>query len=108
MFYGMVFLKEIEIPASVKSIGNFAFGKCKALKKITFEYNSSLVSIGECCFFECSALEDIAIPSSVNKIGKNIFEKCTSLAHAAIPVSLQNEVTKEYLLCPEQTKIDYH
>ncbi|KAK8840120.1 hypothetical protein M9Y10_031058 [Tritrichomonas musculus] len=108
VFYGMVFLKVIEIPASVKSIGNFAFGKCKALKKITFEYNSSLVSIGECCFFECSALEDIAIPSSVNKIGKNIFEKCTSLAHAAIPVSLQNEVTKEYLLCPEQTKIDYH
>lgn len=32
VFYGMIYLKEIKIPASVKSIGNFAFGRCNALK----------------------------------------------------------------------------
>lgn len=107
-FYGRSFLKQIEIPASVRKIGNFAFGKCVELRKITFEEDSSLETIGKCCFMQCSALEEIVIPSSVKKIGKNIFEKCASLMHASIPSFLQNEVTKEYLNSPEQTKIDYY
>ena len=105
VFYGVIYLKEIKIPASVKSIGNFAFGRCNALKKIKFQRNSSLESIGKGCFFDCSALNKIVIPSSVKKVGKKIFEKCTSLTRAKFPATLDNKVTREYLCCPEETKI---
>ena len=73
-------LGSITIPASVTSIGNYAFRECTSLSSVTFATGSSLASIGEQAFSECSALESITIPASVETIGEAAFANCTSLA----------------------------
>ena len=70
-----------------KSIGAFAFNKCKALKDISIP--SSVTSIGEGAFMQCASLESINIPSSIVDIPLNAFAYDSSLSS----VSLNNVKT---------------
>jgi hypothetical protein len=73
-------LQSIEIPASVTTIGNYAFSYCKDLWSVTFAPNSQLKTIGNNVFGNCGSLEVVGeIPASVTVIGSNAFERCTTL-----------------------------
>lgn len=79
-FYNCTNLAEIEIPASVISIGEGAFGESKKLAKVTFaEQNAKLLTIGDGVFSGCEALTSINIPYTVESIGKEAFMKCKAL-----------------------------
>ena len=60
-------LKKIVIPSSVTSIGNSVFQNCSSLQSITIP--SGVTSIGELAFQNCSSLQSITIPESVTSIG---------------------------------------
>ena len=100
-FYNNYKLTEITIPSSVKSIGQTAF-RYSGLTSITIPNDSvlesigkeafkglditsinlpdSLKTIGNEAFYQCSALSEVTIPSSVTtNIGKSVFGYCTSL-----------------------------
>jgi len=49
-------LERIEIPDTVKSIGNYAFCKCEKLTAV--DLPSGLVSVGEGAFQGCSSLKN--------------------------------------------------
>ena len=76
-------LKTVEIPASVETIGSYAFKGCSSLTTVTFEKGSQLKTIGEeydgGAFSGCSALTSIEIPASVETIGSSAFKGCSSL-----------------------------
>ena len=57
-------LTSVEIPDSVKSIGNSAFNSCNKLKVVRFGNNSNIESIGTNVFEWCSALEKIYLPDT--------------------------------------------
>ena len=61
-------LTDIEVPASVTTIGERAFSGCTNLTNISFANNSQLETIGEFAFDSCSSLKSIKIPASVNNI----------------------------------------
>ena len=79
-------LREIVIPASVTSIGGFAFNGCENLETVTFEEGSTLTSLGVqhaqgdrpahgmYIFANTPALKSINIPSTVTTIGYGCFE----------------------------------
>ncbi len=67
----------VTIPSSVKSIDNYAFYNCSALTSVTIP--SSVTSIGEGAFYECSKLKNVTVPSSVTKIGTDAFDSCKNL-----------------------------
>ena len=67
----------MEIPSSVTSIGEFAFNNCTSLASI--EIPNSVTSIGQYAFYNCQALTSIEIPSSVTYIGNYAFINCDSL-----------------------------
>ncbi|MBR4324328.1 MAG: leucine-rich repeat protein [Bacteroidales bacterium] len=79
--------KEITIPNSVTSIGDWAFSCCESLQKITIP--NSVTSIGEWVFSYCSSLQNIIIPNSVTSIGKSAFDGCSSLKQ----ITILNSVT---------------
>lgn len=59
----------ITIPASVETIGKWAFYDCEALASVTFAGTSSLTSIASNAFGECTSLTTIALPESLTTLG---------------------------------------
>ena len=66
-------MKQISIPSSVKSIGEYAFFACTSLKNVLFENPSQLTSIGNHAFDKCSSMDHLDIPSTVTYIGEDAF-----------------------------------
>ena len=79
--------KKVIFPSSssLNSIGDFAFEECSSLAQITIP--SSVTSIGNYAFSKCSSLTQMIIPSSVTKIGNYAFNECSSLTKLQIPRS---------------------
>lgn len=71
-------ISTITLPASLKNIGNGVFAKCKSLKKVTFENNSQLLSIGMKAFKDCN-LSTIKIPYNLTIIGESAFANNANL-----------------------------
>lgn len=78
-------LKEIIIPASVKTIGISAFQNCSSLASLSFEENSILKTIGGSyysfngktlyngAFAYCSALTSVHLPQNITRIQNSAF-----------------------------------
>ena len=58
----------------VTSLGASCFYGCSGLTSITIP--SSVTSLGEGCFESCSGLTSITIPSSVTSLGNKCFSNC--------------------------------
>ena len=76
----------LTIPASVTSIGGFAFSDnssdnaCKKLTGLVFEEDSQLKTIGRDAFFWCTGLTGtVTIPANVTSIGVSAFDGCRGL-----------------------------
>lgn len=85
-FGGMVRLNRVTLPASVTSIGNWAFRGCSSLTQITMP---GITSIGYAAFRHCTALAELEIPDAVSSIGDWAFSKCDSLVRVKLPASLK-------------------
>ena len=66
------------IPSSIKYISSYAFFNCQSLRKVEFQNDLNLISIGKYSFYDCS-IEDISIPRSCKIIQKNAFRSCRNL-----------------------------
>lgn len=66
-------ITEIVIPSTVESIGNAAFFNCSGLKKVTFEGYSNLNYINGYAFQQCYNLESLTIPSTVTNVSSGIL-----------------------------------
>ena len=70
----------------VTSLGDRCFFGCSGLTSITIP--SSVTSLGASCFSDCSGLTSITIPSSVTSLGRYCFEGCSGLTSITIPSSV--------------------
>ena len=115
-----------EIPSSVTSLGDSAFGSCSSLREIVipssvtnigvgaFEYTSlqkiiipsSVTSIGSNTFGSCESLREVVIPSSVTSIGNGAFWECSSLQEVVIPSSVTSLGTSIFYKCTSLQKIE--
>lgn len=103
---GLDALKEVEVPNSVISIGDYAF-RNTAISQIILPL--SLTHIGRGAFaytkfpdieipysvsylgdnaFAASNIEEIIIPNSVNNLGEMVFQDCKELRHVRFPASI--------------------
>ena len=103
-FYQCKILKRIDMPESVKSIGNYAFSGCTSLEKVLF--NPVLESIGSHAFEGCKALTEITIPSLVKSISDFAFEGCSMLQkvvfHSSLITAIRNNTFSD---CSSLTQI---
>lgn len=67
----------VNLPASVETIGDYAFTGCKMLRDVTL--NRGLKYLGISCFEGCESLDSITLPNSLKVIRENAFRLCTSL-----------------------------
>ena len=80
-------VKDLTIPNSVTSIGDYTFHGCSSLTSVTIP--NSVTSIGNSAFYYCSNLTSVTIPNSVTSIGGYAFQRCSSLTS----VTIGNSVT---------------
>jgi hypothetical protein len=85
-----LFITELTIPNSVKTIESGAFYYCDELSKITFEKNSQLVTI-ESVAFDNTNIKSITIPKSVKTIGSSAFSDCQKLEKVTFEKNSQLE-----------------
>lgn len=79
-------LSEVNLPNSLKSIGESAFEGCKEL--VSIKLPESLLTMDNAVFYDCSALASIRIPESVKSMGNNTFSGCSSLTSVHLSAEL--------------------
>ena len=102
-FYGFSGLTSITIPNSVTSIGNDAFWNCSGLTSVTIP--NSVTSIGNYAFHGCSCLTSVTIPNSVTSFGYGVFRDCSCLTSITIPNSVTSIGESSFSGCSELTSI---
>ena len=82
-FEDCVHLCRINLPYSVKRIGDWAFSRCTALE--TLEVPASVTSIGSRAFSSCKSLKKITLHGIVKSVGEYAFLSCDDLRTIEIP-----------------------
>ena len=90
-------IKDLVIPNSVTSIGDYAFWECSGLTSVTIP--NSVTSIGEGTFAYCKGLTSVTIPNSVTSIGYGAFQNCTGLTSIIIPNSVTSIGGQAFMGC---------
>jgi hypothetical protein len=81
-FRGCSYIREVNLPKSLKYIGNYAFAFIRDLERIAIP--EGVVALGMGAFRNCEGLKEIVIPASVLRIGNDCFYTCKSLERAVI------------------------
>ncbi|MBQ1723528.1 MAG: leucine-rich repeat domain-containing protein, partial [Muribaculaceae bacterium] len=110
-FYGNS-VKRVEMPNTVKSIGNQAFCFCENLRQITF--SNSLKQIGKNAFYYCHDILELELPATLTSVGEGAFYYCHKVDSLFIPRNLVNIGVAAFARCgsqsivvaPENTKYD--
>lgn len=76
-------IKEYSIPSTVTTIEQYAFDDCTFLTNISIP--NSVTTIGSYAFAGCTSLKSVKIPNSVTSIENGTFSNCTSLINIIVP-----------------------
>lgn len=114
VFYYAYALTEIELPDGLESIGDACFlnsgitsittgaaltklggpspggvfSSCDDHVTVDLSSSTGLTEIMERTFYNCSALETVLLPSTIEEIGSNAFSGCSSLKSLTLPASV--------------------
>lgn len=84
-FSGML-ISGIKIPSTVTTIGNRAFADCSSMTWITIP--ESVTTIGISALSNCEKITKVTIPSKVTTISNSLFSGCQSLKTISLPDGL--------------------
>lgn len=65
-------LRWVMLPASVRTVGAFAFAQCPNLRKV--KLNDGLEKMGSCVFYECRAIQSLDLPDSLSETVAGTFD----------------------------------
>lgn len=117
-------LTRVDLPANLTALGAYTFYKSSNLQVVNFgtptkdengvwTTNSKLETIGNRAFEQCSAIEFIVIPKTVNAIGQYAFSASTSVTGSLKEVIFEaggtgelNIATQAFSYQPNLKKID--
>ena len=81
-------LVDIQIPSSIKVIGNSAFASCYDLTTVTF--NGDITTIGNSAFAKCKGIKQLKLPNTVRLIGEHAFYECENLEEIILGTGIQS------------------
>lgn len=77
---------DVIIPTTVDTIGQGSFSDCSTLASVSIP--STVTSIGSSAFNGCSGLTSVNIPSGITSISSSVFKNCSGLTSITIPFSV--------------------
>ena len=87
----------ITLPASITSIGEYAFAGCSFLTSVNIP--DGVTAIEEYTFADCSALQSLTLPNSVKSLGEWVFDTCTSLTSLDLGEGLETIGYRAFMRC---------
>ena len=96
----------MSFPASLTSIGDYAFRYCDALTSVDLS-STSLTSIGDYVFQNCSALTSVTFPASLTSIWDYAFSGCSALTSVSFPASLTSIERYAFSGCSALTSVAF-
>ena len=111
-FHGNTDIVNVEMPNTVKLIGDDAFCFCSRIRQITL--SGSLKQIGKNAFYYCHDIKALELPASLTSVGDGAFYYCKGVDSLFISRNLVNIGvaafaycgTKSIVVAPENTKYD--
>jgi len=84
--------KHLTVPSkldefTVVSVSECAFADCAALESVTLP--QTVVEIGECAFVDCDNLQKVVLPEGLVRIGNLAFDSCEGLTVIELPNSVR-------------------
>ncbi|MBN2651847.1 MAG: leucine-rich repeat domain-containing protein [Spirochaetales bacterium] len=90
-------IQSIEMPNSVKAIGERAFFGCSSLEEVVLSDN--IEEIGDEAFLACGSLKTIKLPDKLKKIPNDMFTNCFLLESVELPAQLEEIGDFAFLTC---------
>lgn len=90
-------IEQITLPSTLKSIGQYAFGNCTQLRTIVL--GNQLTHIGNGAFLGCEQLTAINLPDTLQSLGRGAFSGCCSLKKVVIPPSVKKIENSTFYDC---------
>lgn len=104
-FSGNGLINRVNIPDTIKYIGEKAFCNCVALSKVSFSGSFSTLSLSKGAFSDCQILSDIVLPDCVTVIPDDCFKNCITLAEFSINDNIIAVGTQAFLNCSSYKEI---
>ena len=101
-FYGFKSLTDVTLPTTLVTLGDQAFTNCTGLTKI--EIPEGVTTIGS-AFFGCSNLAEVALPSTLTTLKSSTFYNCSSLTSIVLPEALETIGMMAFCGCSALTEI---
>ena len=91
-------LESVELPAALRTVGQAAFAECESLRSVKFGEGLEVLGTDAllewdgpmCGAFEGSALEEVALPSTLKRIKHDTFKGCKNLKSVRLPEGLEH------------------
>ena len=97
-------VKKVVLPDSIQKLGVSAFAGCKNLGEVVVSEGLSMIR--SYCFSNCSALTRIELPKSLTTIYKNAFQNCISLKEIKLPRRIKTINAKVFCGCKKLRSIE--
>lgn len=95
--------EEFTIPEGITTINNSQFAFCNNLKKVNLP--STLKIVGDYAFLSANQIKEITIPEGVEKLGYCTFFKCNSLEKVSLPSTLKSIDQTSFVGCSKLTNL---
>ena len=95
--------QDIILPSSITSIGELAFWNCSNL--VSIKLPDSVTTIDESAFVNCGSLKFIDFSANLKEIGMCAFWLCDSLESVTIPESVERIGNRAFLNCNSLSEI---
>jgi hypothetical protein len=105
-FQNCTTLKNIILPDTIKTIGDYAFNGCTSLSQICMSF-TNITSIGDQAFAGCTSLKVVTLPNSCASLGAQVFANCTSLITVLLPSELTTIPSYAFKNCSSLEDIDF-
>ena len=92
------YLKSVQLPSTLKRIGNWAFSGASKLTSIVLP--EGLEEIGSYAFSYCTGIESLELPSTLRVIGDRAFQEMEKVTTIVLPESLESIGDYAFYGCP--------
>lgn len=92
-------------PSSLESIGQNAFANCVSLKTLVF--HPSLTNIESGAFCGCTGIESVTLPASIKTVSDRAFSNCEKLASLILTKSVTGIGTQAFNSCDSLNDVFY-